>query len=114
MRISKDNLFRVSLWPGAGAELQSVVVEARDEEEALVLASTKIGIIIPMDESDDEVESSDMYTYIDRSEHGFENGYLLIVNGSIYAMNETDANNYTGKVIRAGGKEEDYPDSEES
>lgn len=78
------NKYRISLWPGAGYWLQETVVEASCPEEALVLASKEIGFCIPVDEADEDVESAeDMYMYLDRTEHGAENVYLLIENANI-------------------------------
>lgn len=80
------NKYRISLWPGAGYWLQETVVEASCTEEALVLASKEIGFCIPVDEADEDVENSDLYTYLDRTEYGMSNVYLLIENAMIEEM----------------------------
>ena len=79
--------FKVSLWPGAGYWIEFVEVEAAHAEEALILASKEIGFSIPSDEADDEIESSDQYTYLDRTEYGIGNIYLLIENAVIEELN---------------------------
>ena len=80
------NKYRISLWPGAGYWLQETVVEASCPEEALVLASKEIGFCIPVDEADEDVENSDLYTYLDRTEYGMSNVYLLTENTMIEEM----------------------------
>lgn len=80
--------YKVTLWCGAGYTLNKpVVVEARDEEEALVLASIKDGNCIFKEdftiEDMDELDASDTYIYLDRTEYGHSVGYLLIENAII-------------------------------
>ena len=80
--------YKVTLWSGAGYWLNSpVIVEARDDEEALVLASIEDGNCLFKDdftaEEMDELDASDTYIYLDRTEHGHSVGYLLIENARI-------------------------------
>ena len=78
--------YKVSLWRSGYALNKPVVVEARDEEEALVLASIKDGnclFIEATDERADGLEDADNYVYLDRSEYGHSVGYLLIENAII-------------------------------
>lgn len=75
--------YRVSLWLGASVETRTVTVQAKDEEEALVLASMETGIVIDADEADDDVRESDHYTYLDRTEYGGGCVYLLTENAAI-------------------------------
>lgn len=85
--------FKVELWSGAGYLMNPPVnVEARDEEEALVLASIedpycfyKEADDIPSDEID-EFDSADNYIYLDRTEYGHSNIYLLVENACITTL----------------------------
>lgn len=80
--------YKVMLWPGAGMMLDEVTVEARDPEDALVQASLTIGMTIPADEADPEVEESDIYTYLDRTEYDAGCVYLLIENARIEVLSD--------------------------
>lgn len=78
--------YKVTLWRSGYTLNKPVVVEARDEEEALVLASIKDGnclFIEATDERADGLEDADNYVYLDRSEYGHSVGYLLIENAII-------------------------------
>jgi hypothetical protein len=78
------SIYKVSLWPGFGAELQSVVVKAGNEEDALVQASMKIGFIVPAAEADEDVtEHEDLFTYLDRTEYNDGCIYLLTENAVV-------------------------------
>ena len=82
--------YHVQLWPGYGYLLNpSVAVEARDEEEALVLASIKDpnahyeecdGL---KEEEYDELDKDERFIYLDRSEYGYPNIFLCIENARI-------------------------------
>lgn len=82
--------YKVTLWSGAGYWLNTpVVVEAADEEEALVLASIedKNAFFLEDNDIDDEkrneLEEADNYIYLDRSMEGHSNIWLLIENAII-------------------------------
>lgn len=82
--------YRVQLWPGAGYLLSpGVTVEARDEEEALVLASINdpFAFFLYCDELDEQrysqIENEDRFLYLDRSEYGHRNIFLCIENARI-------------------------------
>lgn len=87
--------YEVRLWSGKGYLLNPPVkVVARDEEEALVLASIadhycfyKEANDIPTGEVE-EFDSADNYVYLDRSEFGHSNIYLLIENARISQKEE--------------------------
>ena len=71
--------YLVGLWVGAGVKMETIKIEAHDPEDALIQASLKIGVCIPVDEADEDVVNApDLYMYLDRSEYGKENAYLLI------------------------------------
>ena len=75
--------YKVSLYLGAGIDMATVVVKARYEEEAFILASLKAGVVVDADEADDNVKASGLYTYLDRTEYGSNCVYLLTVNAKI-------------------------------
>lgn len=84
--------YKVALWSGAGYLMnEPVIVNAHDEEEALVLASIQDPFASyvednAVNEADrDEFEKADNYIYLDRSEYGHSNIWLLIENARINA-----------------------------
>jgi len=83
------SLYKVALYPGAGIELQTTVVDACTAADAIALASITIGNTVPLSEAD-EVENDARYIYMDRTEFGAENCYLLIEGAVCEEMTEED------------------------
>lgn len=82
-------LWHVQLWRGGYTMNPPVDVYARDEEEALILASIHdsralfVDVCdVPKDERDD-YERADNYLYLDRTEYGHSCGYLCIENAVV-------------------------------
>lgn len=84
--------YDVQLWSGRGYLLNPAIrdIEAHDEEEALIIASMRDGLAsfvyddeIKTDEQRDELEKADNYLYLDRTEYGRRNIWLLIENARI-------------------------------
>lgn len=81
--------YRVGLYPGAGVELFTVEVEARDPEDALVQASIQIPCVFHAEDTAaeegivEELENDPQFVYLDRTEYGEDNGYLFITNAII-------------------------------
>lgn len=90
------NDYLVSLYPGAGVELFSMKINARDPEDALVQASMELPcVFIDVDVAADEgiveeYENDDSYVYLDRTEYGGGCGYLLIANAEVREIKETE------------------------
>lgn len=84
--------YDVQLWSGRGYLLNPAIrdIEACDEEEALIIASMRDGFAffvyddeIKTDKERDELEKADNYLYLDRTEYGCRNIWLLIENARI-------------------------------
>lgn len=86
--------YSVSLYPGAGAELYSTEVEARDPEDALVQASFEIPCVFftveraQQEGMTEELENDPEYTYLDRTEYDGGCGYLYTTHAIIKEMEE--------------------------
>ena len=90
--------FKVSLWPGAGAELQTLIVEASTPRDALAVASLKIGYTVPVGEGEDLAEDP-RYIYLDRSEQDAENVYLCIEGANIEELSDEEADSYVRQCL---------------
>lgn len=84
------NTYKVTLWCGKGYYLnEPVVVDAEDDEEALVKASIadrkcyKVCTDGLLDFMNEELENDERYIYLDRSCYDAYNCYLLIENARI-------------------------------
>ena len=85
--------YKIMLWCGAGYWMNAPIIVSNDEtdysddlSDVLAVASIKDKNCDFIDENNatDEIENDDeRYLYLDRSQLGYSNGYLLIENARI-------------------------------